>query len=336
MNIGVVGLGFMGGTHLQAYRAVPSAEIVAVASSDPRKREGDLSAVSGNLDVSAEPLDFTGVAPYSTPEELFADPNIEAVDLCVPTYLHAPLANAALEARKHVLVEKPMALSAAECDSMIAAAEAAGKVLMVAQVIRYWPEYVAAREWIRDGRLGTVRSASFRRRCACPGWSGWLSERAKSGGGIFDLLIHDLDYALYLFGRPTSVSAIGTEDIVSGIDVVGTRLRYDEGPAVTVSGGWQGRGDFPFSMAFTIVGEAGTLDFHSGQTPLTYYSPDGGSESIGVQQGDGFQAELEAFVAACKTGRPPANCPPQDSALATRIALAMRASREQASTPLAP
>ena len=246
------------------------------------------------------------------------------------------MTNAALEAGKHVLVEKPMALSAAECDSMILAAETAGKVLMVAQVIRCWPEYVAAREWIRDGRLGTVRSASFRRRCACPGWSRWLSERAKSGGGIFDLLIHDLDYALYLFGRPSSVSAVGSEDITHGIDVVETRLQYDEGPAVTVSGGWQGRGDFPFSMEFTIVGESGTLDFHSGQTPLTYYSPDGGSESIEVQQGDGFQAELEAFVAACRTGSPPVNCHPRDSALATRIALAMRASREQAGTPLAP
>ncbi len=329
MKIGVVGLGFMGSTHLQAYRAIPSAEIVAVASSDSRKREGDLSAVSGNLDVSAEPLDFSGVARYSTPEELLADPDVEAVDLCVPTYLHASLAIAALEAGKHVLVEKPMALSAAECVSMIAAAEAAGKVLMVAQVIRYWPEYAAARDWVRAGRLGTIRSASFRRRCACPGWSDWLSERAKSGGGIFDLLIHDIDYALYLFGGPSSVSAVGTEDVPRGIDVVDTRLAYDEGPAVSVSGGWQGRGEFPFSMEFTIVGEAGTLDFRSGQTSLTYYGPNGASETVEVKQGDGFQAELEAFIAACEAGRLAADCPPEASAWGARVALAMRDSREQ-------
>ncbi len=336
MKIGVVGLGFMGGTHLQAYRGVPSGEIVAVASSDARKREGDLSAVSGNLDVSAEPLDFSGVARYSTPEELFADPDVEAVDLCVPTYRHASLAIAALEGGKHVLVEKPMALSTAECDSMIAAADAARKVLMVAQVIRYWPAYAAARDWIREGRLETIRAASFRRRCACPGWSGWLSERAKSGGGIFDLLTHDLDYALYVFGRPDSVSAVGTEDVPRGIDVVDTRLAYDEGPTVSVSGGWQGRGEFPFSMEFTIVGEAGTLDFHSGQTSLTYYDPNGGSEAVEVKQGDGFQAELAAFIAACEAGRPPADCPPRDSAWAVRVALAMRDSRDQKGVVVAP
>ncbi len=336
MKIGVVGLGFMGGTHLQAYRAVPSAQIVAVASSDARKREGDLGAVSGNLDVAAEPLDLSGVARYGTPEELFADPDLDAVDLCVPTYRHASLAIAALEAGKHVLVEKPMALSAAECDAMIAAAESAGKVLMVAQVIRFWPEYAAARSWIRAGRLGTIRAASFRRRCACPNWSAWLSERAKSGGGIFDLLIHDLDYALYLFGRPASLSAVGTEDVSRGIDVVDTRLTYDQGPAVSVSGGWQGRGEFPFSMDFTIVGEAGILDFHSGQTSLTYYDPHAGSKPVEVKQGAGFQAELAAFVDACQAGRPPDHCLPRDSALATRVALAMRASRDQAGAQISP
>ena len=336
MNIGVIGLGFMGATHLHAYRAIPSAEIVAAASSDPRKREGDLSAVSGNLDVSAEPLDFSGVARYRTPEELFADQEVEAVDLCVPTYLHAPLAVAALEAGKHVLVEKPMALSAAECDSMMAAAEQAGKVLMVAQVIRFWPEYAAARDWIRRGRLGIVGYASFRRRCACPDWSGWLSERAKSGGGIFDLLIHDIDYALYLFGRPSSVRAWGVEDVARGIDVVETRLAYDDGPAVSVSGGWQGRGEFPFSMEFTILGETGTLDFDSAGAALTFYAPERESESVEVKLGDGFRAELEAFIAACEAGRPPDDCLPKDSALAARIALAMRASREQGGAAIIP
>ena len=336
MKLGVIGLGFMGGAHLQAYRSIPSAEIAAVASSDARKREGGLSAVSGNLDVSAEPFDLGGAARYSTPEQLLADSRVEAVDLCVPTFLHAPLGIAALEAGKHVLVEKPMALSAEECGAMMAAAQRAGKVLMVAQVIRFWPEYAAARDWVRMGRLGTVRSASFRRRCACPDWSAWLSERAKSGGGVFDLLIHDLDYALFVFGEPKSVSAVGWEELDRGIDLVEARLEYDQGPAVMVSGGWQGRGAFPFSMEFTLVGESGTLDFHSSQTPLVCYGPEGEKQSLEVSSGDGFQAELKAFIAACETGRPAADCLPQDSALATRIALAMRASRERGGAPMAP
>ena len=329
VKIGVVGLGFMGSTHLQAYEKIGNAELAAVASSDPKKLGGDLSGIGGNLEVQGTKLDFGDAKRYSTADQLFGDPAVEAVDLCLPTYLHASMAIAALNAGKHVLVEKPMGLSGEECDSMIAAARSNGKVLMVAQVIRFWPDYVAARDMVNAGEIGTVRSAAFRRRCSAPAWSEWLRDRERSGGGAFDLLIHDFDYCVYLFGKPDAVSAAGHEDLEGGVDLVDCRLRYQDGPTVTVDGGWHNRGEYPFSMEFTIVGDDGVLEFHSSSQRLKLYRADGTQEEPSLPEGDGFQGELEAFIQACEQGEAPRDCRPEDSALSTRVALAMRTSRER-------
>ena len=317
----------MGSAHLQAYQQVAGANIVAVASSDERKLSGDLSSITGNLDRGGQMMDFSRVARYHTAEELFADPNVQAVDLCTPSYLHAPQAQAALAAGKHVLVEKPMALSAAECDQMIAAAKRAGKVLMVAQVLRFWPDYVAARDLIRSGRLGDVKQAFFYRRCAAPVWSKWMHDKARSGGGVFDLLIHDFDYCQHLFGKPESIDARGVEDMPKGIDTLEARLIYPGGPLVTIAGGWRHPQAYPFSMELTIVCEGGTLDFHSSLRRLTLYDADGKAQEVPMPDKDGFVAELEAFVEACERGKPPAECHPRDSAEAIRMTIEARDAR---------
>ena len=319
----------MGSTHLLAYQAVPGAEIAAVASGDELKRAGDLSAIQGNLDRPGEPMDFGSAARYATTEEMLGDSNVEAVDLCLPSHLHASLSQAALRAGKHVLVEKPMALSGQECDAMVATSHECDKVLMVAQVIRFWPDYVVARNLVRSGELGPVKAAVFRRKCAAPAWGKWMHDRAKSGGGVFDLLIHDFDFCLQTFGEPQAVQARGVEEMAKGIDVVEARLDYESPIAVFVSGGWHHPQGYPFSMEFSIVCAEGTLDFHSAQRRLTLYRRNGAVEEPVLPYTDGFQAELEAFVRACEAGRPPEDCRPEESAVATRMTLAMRTSREQ-------
>ena len=334
MKVGVAGLGFMGSTHLQAYQNIPSVEVAAVASSDERKRSGDLSAVQGNLDRPGEAMDFGAAARYAGVEEMLADPNVEAVDLCLPSYLHVSMTLKALEAGKHVIVEKPMALSGAECDQMVEAARENGRVLMVAQVLRFWPDYVRAREIIQSGEIGPVKTAFFRRKCAAPAWGKWMHDRSRGGGGVFDLLIHDFDFALHLFGKPASIKARGVEEMDKGIDIVEAELDYGASQLVTISGGWHHPQSYPFSMEFSIVCEGGTLDFHSGLRRLTLYRGDGSSEEPQLSEQDGFVAQLTAFADACESGAPPERCPPEESALATRMTLAMRTSREQGGKPI--
>src|SRR5262249_34437854 len=158
MKIAVLGLGFMGSTHLKAYRNIPGVQVAAIASRNEKHREGDLSDIQGNIGGPGEKMDFSAVRKYSDPLEAALDPGVEAIDICLPSNQHAPVAIAALRAGKHVFVEKPMALDGAAADEMIAESERAGRVLMAAQVVRFIADYRAGADMLRSGELGGVRS----------------------------------------------------------------------------------------------------------------------------------------------------------------------------------
>jgi predicted dehydrogenase len=329
MRIAVLGLGFMGSTHARAWRQIPGAELAAVASRDPRRLAGDFSGIQGNLGGDGGQLDFSAVARYASAEEAVLDPAVEAVDVCLPTNLHERITVLALGAGKHVLVEKPMALDGSAADRMIAAAERHGRVLMAAQVVRFIPPYRAAADILRSGRLGAVRAAIFRRRCAAPAWSAWLTDPAQSGGGVFDLLIHDIDYCLHLFGKPEAVTAAGFEDLPHGVDWILAQLWYPAIGAVAISGGWHHPAAYPFSMAFTIVSDGGTLDFNSAGAPLAEYGADGRGRTVDVPATDGYRAELAYFLDCAVRGERPLQCPPEESAAAVRLARLILESRNR-------
>jgi predicted dehydrogenase len=319
MKMAVLGLGFMGSTHLKALQNIADAEIVAVASDDPVALSGDLSAVQGNLGTSFEKLDFSRLRKYTNYADVMNDKDVEAVDLCLPTHLHAPAAIAALRAGKHVLVEKPMGLNGAETDAMIEEADKSGRLLMTAQVLRFFPEYVALAEIVKNGMLGDVRSAVFRRRCAAPAWSGWLADPKQSGGGVFDLLIHDIDQCLHLFGKPEAISATGFVDLKKGIDMIAAELYYPEIGSVTVTGGWHHPKKYPFSMEYTVVCDGGTVEYSSAGRPPSLYAGDGTETVLPLAAHDGYAAEIAYFVDCCVNGAKPDRCPPEESAAAVKL-----------------
>lgn len=319
MKLAILGLGFMGTTHLKALRHVPDAQLVAVASDEEAQLSGDLSGVAGNVGAPGERFDFSGVRKYRDIESALADRGVEAVDICLPTHLHAAVAIEALRAGKHVLVEKPMALDAPSAGRMVEEARRHDRILMAAHVLRFFPAYQALRALLESGRMGLVRSAVFRRRCGAPGWCRWLGDAGKSGGGVFDLLIHDVDICLHLFGRPDEMTATGYEDLPNGVDVLNAQLFYSHGGVVVVTGGWHHPGRYPFSMEYTVTADGGTAEYSStGSTP-TFYSGAGTAEPLRLGDRDGYAAEIEYFVECCRTGRRPALCPPEESADAVRL-----------------
>ena len=329
MKIAVIGLGFMGSTHLKAYKKIPGVELVAVASNVEAQLTGDLSGIQGNIGGPGEKMDFSSLRKYRDPLEAVKDPGAEAVDICLPTSQHAEVAMAALRAGKHVLVEKPMALDGATCDALIAEAERSRRILMAAQVVRFIPDYRAAADLIRSGQLGKVRSAIFRRRCAAPFWSQWLSDASVSGGGVFDLLIHDVDFCIQLLGRPRAVSASGYEAMKEGIDFILGEFWYPNVESVVITGGWHHPKSYPFSMEYTIIADGGTLEFSSAGRPLTLCRADGTSEQLTLGDVDGYQAEIEYFVDCVQNGRKPAFCPPEDSAAAVKLTRLMAEARNR-------
>lgn len=329
MRVAVLGLGFMGSTHLKALRDVRDAELVAVYSQDEKKLTGDLTSVGGNLGTSGEKLDFSGVTLHRDLEGALSDPEIEAVDICLPTDLHETVAVGALRAGKHVLVEKPMALDGFAVDRMMGAASRFKRQLMTAHVLRFFPAYVALRQAVRRHQLRDVRFAMFRRRCAAPGWGGWLQDPGRSGGGVFDLLIHDVDMVLHLFGKPEALSATGYVDAAAGIDCLDAQFFYAHGGVVSVTGGWHHRGAYPFSMEYTVTLEDGTIEYNSNGKAPTLYSPDGSEKLLDGGTRDGYAAELEYFVECCRNGRPPELCPPRESADAVKLMLLVLEARSR-------
>lgn len=303
----------MGATHARAGRSVPNIRLTGVVDSDEKRLSGDFRNIGGNLGIPGEILDFSGVSKFTRLEDALADPAIEAVDICLPTNLHASAAIAALRAGKHVLVEKPIALDEASAQEIVCEAEKAGRILMTGQVLRFLPAYATAARLVREGALGTVRMAWFRRNCARPAWGGWLTNPERSGGGIFDLLIHDVDYAGWLFGEPKSIAAAGSGELITAT------FQYPE-TAVIIEGGWHAQGPYPFSMAFSIAGDLGTLEFSSTGLPLTLSRQGADAcEPVDVAETDGFEREIGYFAECAIANRQPDYCPPRQSVLAVRL-----------------
>ncbi len=238
INVGIVGVGGIAGVHVSGYSKIDSARITALCDIIPERASGKIVSSTLNIGTVGGGARRLQVASYvELSRNSCRIPDIEVVDVCLPTDLHAEVAVAALEAGKHVLCEKPMALTVEDCDRMIAAAKASGRFLMVAHCIRFWPEYVALKEMVDSGKYGKVTSALFRRLSGLPKWSPWFPEPALSGGAILDLHIHDVDYIQHLLGMPKRVVAGGVED-EHGIGQVMTRYCYDGGEAVYAEGGW--------------------------------------------------------------------------------------------------
>jgi predicted dehydrogenase len=330
MRIAVLGLGFMGSTHLKAWQNVPNAKLVAVFGRNDRQLNGDFSHIQGNLGGPGEKFDFSEVAKYRDLNQLLADPAVDAVDICLPTHLHSATAIAALQAGKHVLLEKPFALTGEAADSVLKEAERARRTLMGAQVLRFVPAYKALTGALHAGSYGPVRSAFFRRRCAAPFWSTWLGDASQSGGGIFDLLIHDVDYCISVFGVPTAVSATGYEDLAGGIDIIMGHLHYDHIPSVMITGGWHHKKSYPFSMEFTVATDGGTFEYSSLRgNEVTLYAADGEMRQPDIEQIDCFEAELRYFTDCVTKGERPSLCPPEESAKAVKVALLLREARNK-------
>src|SRR5579864_1014729 len=289
MRMGVLGRGFMGRTHLEALGKIPDVE----------------------------------VAPEREIDKMITDPQVDAIDICLPTNLHAPVAIEALRAGKHVLVEKPMAIDKEGSWQMIAQAKKQKRVLMVAHVLRFFPMYVALGEILASGRIGAPRSAMFRRRCGAPAWGAWLTDPEQSGGGVFDLLIHDMDLCLHLFGKPETVSATGYEALADGVDILTAELHYSGGFTAVITGGWHHPNSYPFSMEYTVVAEKGTVDYSSlGRAP-TLFGTGGEIEMLAMREQDGYRAEIEYFLDCCRRGQSPSLCPPRESADAVALALCL-------------
>ena len=323
INVGLIGIGAMGRMHFNCYGNNTDARLHAICDCDEAKLRGDWSGISLNLDdTKSELVDLSGIKTYSEIDAILADPNIDMIDICLPTPLHAEVTIAALRAGKHVLCEKPMALYPEECEQMEAVAQETGKHLLIGHCLRYWPEYVITDEIIRSGEYGRVLLTSFHRSSGIPtgSYRNWLGTGSESGGAVLDMHIHDVDTALWWFGEPDEMRTDGLvcNDLPLSADSTWT---YHDGPLVTLHGSWDPHGG-PFRMAFRVTMERASVLYDSATETfqLLQVTPEGDhSRDLEAPDDLAYQLEINDFVSCLKEGRTVSRVTPSSSRLALAV-----------------
>lgn len=276
VRVGVVGLGFMGRTHARAVLAAERDGLPChlVAMCD-HKASGLDSAIatfrgdsgnSGNLNtgaaLTADPARLAALKQTTNLDEVLQDKSIDFVVVATPTDTHADVATAALRAGKHVMIEKPVALTLAHIEQLQNAATSVGRRCVPAMCMRYWPGWTWLHERIKDRSFGALRSLSLERAGARPTWNAFYADINRCGGALFDLHIHDTDYITWCLGKPASVSSVG--DAVNRSHVV-TQYRWNNATnvpdAVTASGSWRLAAGAGFIMRFLANFDNATAEF---------------------------------------------------------------------------
>ena len=312
VRIGIVGVGFMGYTHFEAARRLKGARVTAIATRDKKKLAGDWTSIQGNFGPRGGKVDLSKVKKYADYQELLADPDIDLVDLCLPTGLHESAVLESLAAGKPTLVEKPIAVDLKAADRMVAAAKKAGVPLMVAQVLPFHAEFQFVLNARQTGKYGRLLAAHFRRVIAPPKWSRHIEDFRALGGWGIDLHIHDNHFIALLCGLPQKVFSRGvvSEGLVNHVH---TQYVYaDPQLAVScVSGGIAAAG-LQFAHGFEIYFEKATILFAAGtiggewqvERPLTLITNDGKATVPVLKSGKewcaAFTMELQTAVDAVR------------------------------------
>ena len=327
LNVGIIGLGMMGLTHIDVWCKRSDAKVYAIADKDTKRLNGE-TAAEGNLDGLAETtFDYDTVKKYEDAFELINDPEIDIVDICLPTHLHLMFTEAAIKAGKHVLVEKPLARHSGDAIKMVELANNTDKMVMPAMCMRFWPGWDWLKQTVDNKTFGRVLSASFKRVGGRP--EGPFYENGElNGGGLLDIHIHDTDFISYIFGMPKAVYSRGYSSKTSEVDHLVTNYIYDDVPMVTAEGGWWPVDNCPFIMQYQVTFEKATafFDIANGHNIKLIESGSEEETTLEMSEAMGYDGEIDYFVQCVKENKKPTVVSPLDGANTILIAEAERAS----------
>jgi predicted dehydrogenase len=302
----------MGMIHYLAAMKLRGARVTAICTRDAKKLAGDWRGIRGNFGPVGTKMDLGNIKRYPRFEELCSDPDIDLIDICTPTHLHPAMARAGLRAGKHVLVEKAIALTRKDADAMLQTAAKAGKLLMVAHVLPFFPEFAFAAETIRSGTYGRLLGGHFKRIIAQPDWSADIADAAKTGGPAVDLHIHDTHFIGLIAGVPRKVFSTGLAPDGSTVTYLTTQYLYGSGgkaPALTCSSGAVSKKGREFVHGYELYLEKATLLYESGTQPLTVLTEDGKAKQPKLKGSTeataAFTAEIQTAVEGVRSGHEP-------------------------------
>lgn len=245
-RIAIIGPGSICQTYGNALRESKKVELCAIAGRDTEK--GRAAAAQYKV-------------PYYTDQDLMYEKEApDAVLICTPTYTHEEMVRRAIAHRVHVMCEKPFVLDAETAKQLFREAKDAGVMLMVMHVVRFWPEYVKIRKMIVSGELGAIKNLYLNRLSSHPTWATWHRDPKKSGGGLYDLHIHDIDFLYHVFGAVRRVYAVGAREESGCFNNVSTVLTFADGVSAVVEGFMDMTGSFQFTTNVRVNGSKASVE----------------------------------------------------------------------------
>ena len=291
LKVGLVGVGGICGAHIPAWQSMEDVELVALCDVRPEQM-----------------MRYPELRQYTDMDDMLAKEQLDILDICLPTYLHADAAVKAMERGIHVLSEKAVSLKTEDVHRLYETAKQNNVRFMVAQVLRFWPEYVYLKEIYDSGRYGKLLSGRMARLGHMPGWSwdNWMKDESRSGLVPFDLHIHDLDFMVYTFGKPKQVSSFRARR--PDQDVFTAVYQFD-GFYVDSEATWYAA-PYPFHATYRFQFEKALIVLDGA---LTVYEVDGKTFTVGADGGEtggielpptnAYANEIRYFADCVKAGR---------------------------------
>ncbi len=303
LKVALVGVGSISGAHIPAWDNMPDADLVALCDIRPERLEN-----------------HTNKRCYTDFDEMLANEDVDILDICLPTYLHADFAVKALEKGINVICEKPISLAREDVERVYSCAERNGVKFMVAQVLRFWTEYSILKNIFDTSRYGRLLSGSMRRLGCRPNqsWDGWLLDEKRSGLVPYDLHIHDLDFLVYAFGEPKSYTDMRAK--LPDQDYFNAVYKYDDF-FVTTEAAWY-NAPYPFAADFRFQFEDAVVAYEHDQMKIyerggRVFCPVQSKEEcetgdIGLPKCNAYAEEIRYFADCVKSGKAPDRVRPSE------------------------
>ena len=324
-QIAIIGPGSICRTYMEALKTSEQVKVTAISGRDTDKGRA----------MAAE----YGLPYYVDQEEMYCTEQLDAVLICTPTFTHEEMVRKAIANKVHIMCEKPFVLDADIAEQLFAEAKAADVRMMVMHVVRFWPEYVKMKEMIRTGALGDIKNVYLNRLSSHPTWATWHRDPEKSGGGLYDLHIHDVDYLYHVFGKVDSVYAVGKQENSGCFNNVSTVMKFACGVSAVVEGFMDTTGEFGFTTNVRINGSEAAVEMLNksiyledgtrGKTnKLVFYSKNEPEQITAVERYNPYARETEYFAECVQSGDETEMVPSEDVIHVLRILAAVKQSLE--------
>ncbi len=316
IHIGILGRGTMAGLHHEIWNRTRGCHVAGMA---------DLVDIPGKKAVADSKTGF-----YESVESMLADPKIDAVDICLPTYLHGRFIIKSLAAGKHVICEKPLTRKTAEARKVLKALQNAQGTLFVAHCTRFNPVFAHAAQLARGKKYGRLLALNCTRLSETPlhTFNNWILDPELGGSAGMDFHIHDADWILSVCGTPKAVRSTGMSLFKGGVDHIETQYIYGgNGPCVSATASWLMPPGWGFAAKFTMTFEK-AVAIHDSTSSVPYIIRTSGGKTIVPDIGDslGYEEELSYFASCMLRGREPEKVTAASSALSVKVVEAELAS----------